>query len=192
MPPYGPPYPPQAPETSKRTTFLIVAIVLAVVLLMAAVLVAISIPTFLGARTRAQNRVAVLALSEALALENMYYVDNGEYGLSGELSAYTRQSSPGSTYLEFVANDPAPASSGRSQVKVATTPDKQGVCLTVKSRSGRYFAVGELRGPRAGTYYFSGTSEPLINCNEAAIASGSTEGFPGFGPPPSRASSRTT
>jgi type II secretory pathway pseudopilin PulG len=197
MPPYAPPYPPQAPETSKRTTCLIVAIVLVVVLLMGAVTVATGLPTFLSARARAQNRIAVLALSEALALETMYYGDNGEYGLSGELSAYARRSSPASTYLDFVANDPAPASSGRTQVKVATTSDKQGVCLTVKSRSGTYFAVGELAvsdptGPQDGTYYFSGTSDPLINCNEAVIASGSTEGYPNFGPPPSRSSSRST
>src|SRR5215207_5787726 len=52
---------------------------LMVVVLIIAILIAIAIPTFLGARSRAQDRVAQSNLRNALTAEKTYYVDNQAY-----------------------------------------------------------------------------------------------------------------
>ncbi|MCP4224309.1 MAG: prepilin-type N-terminal cleavage/methylation domain-containing protein, partial [Actinomycetia bacterium] len=49
---------------------------LMVVVLIIAILVAIAIPTFLGARTSAQDRAAQSDLRNALTAEKVFYVDN--------------------------------------------------------------------------------------------------------------------
>lgn len=52
---------------------------LMVVVLIIAILIAIAIPTFLGARRRAQNRAAQSNLRNALTAEKTYYVDTQQY-----------------------------------------------------------------------------------------------------------------
>jgi type IV pilus assembly protein PilA len=52
---------------------------LMVVVLIIGVLIAIALPTFLGARTRAQNRAAQANLRTALASAFTYYSDAGTY-----------------------------------------------------------------------------------------------------------------
>src|SRR3954465_11256839 len=52
---------------------------LMVVVLIIAVLLAIAIPTFLGAREKAQNRAAQSALRNALAAEKTFYTDGGAF-----------------------------------------------------------------------------------------------------------------
>ncbi|MFQ5966292.1 MAG: prepilin-type N-terminal cleavage/methylation domain-containing protein [Acidimicrobiia bacterium] len=53
---------------------------LMVVVLIIAILIAIAIPTFLGARNRAQDRAAQSDLRNALTAAKVYYVDNEDYG----------------------------------------------------------------------------------------------------------------
>ncbi len=52
---------------------------LMVVVLIIAILISIAIPTFLGARRRAQNRAAQSNLRNALTAEKTYYVDTQQY-----------------------------------------------------------------------------------------------------------------
>src|SRR4051795_12475232 len=53
---------------------------LMVVVLIIAILIAIAIPTFLGARQRAQDRAVQSNLRNALTAEKTYYTDNQTYG----------------------------------------------------------------------------------------------------------------
>ncbi len=56
---------------------------LMVVVLIIAILLAIAIPTFLGARTRAQDRAAQSNIRNALTAEKTYYTDSQQYGDPG-------------------------------------------------------------------------------------------------------------
>src|SRR5437867_9481190 len=55
---------------------------LMVVVLIIAILIAIAIPTFLGARARAQDRAAQSNLRNALTAEKTYYTDKQAYSAS--------------------------------------------------------------------------------------------------------------
>src|SRR5581483_666826 len=64
---------------------------LMVVVLIIAILLAIAIPTFLGARTKAQDRAAQSDLRNALTAEKTFYVDGQAYtGSSSALNASER------------------------------------------------------------------------------------------------------
>ena len=53
---------------------------LMVVVLIIGILIAIALPTFLGARERAQNRAAQSSLRNALVAAKTAYTDDGDYG----------------------------------------------------------------------------------------------------------------
>jgi type IV pilus assembly protein PilA len=55
---------------------------LMVVVLIIGILIAIALPTFLGARTRAQNRAAQSDLRNALVAAKTMYTDNSSYALA--------------------------------------------------------------------------------------------------------------
>jgi type IV pilus assembly protein PilA len=55
---------------------------LMVVVLIISILIAIALPTFLGARSRAQNRAAQSDLSNALVAAKVMYQDNSSYALA--------------------------------------------------------------------------------------------------------------
>ena len=58
-----------------------------VVVLIIGILIAIALPTFLGARTRAQNRAAQSDLRNALVAAKTIYTDNSSYALAIETAA---------------------------------------------------------------------------------------------------------
>ena len=60
---------------------------LMVVVLIIGILIAIALPTFLGARTRAQNRAAQSDLRNALVAAKTMYTDNSSYALATETAA---------------------------------------------------------------------------------------------------------
>ena len=60
---------------------------LMVVVLIIGILIAIALPTFLGARTRAQNRAAQSDLRNALVAAKTMYTDNSSYALAIETAA---------------------------------------------------------------------------------------------------------
>ena len=129
---------------------------LMVVVLIIAILLAIAIPTFLGARSRAQNRASESNLRNALTAEKTVYTDNQLY-----VSATSVASAEPS--LTFQTTTPA---QGTNQVQVTLpTTDTTGneVCLEAISASGSKYMILDVATAgtnyaATGTYYGSGSS----------------------------------
>jgi type IV pilus assembly protein PilA len=115
---------------------------LMVVVLIIAILIAIAIPTFLGARQRAQDRAAQSDLRNALTAEKTYYTDTQEYtAVAADMLAIESSLDWGGD-LNVVVGDAVVA--GDSGV----------VCMDQDSKSGTTFSIGDVAaGASAGTYY---------------------------------------
>ena len=115
---------------------------LMVVVLIIAILIAIAIPTFLGARQRAQDRAAQSDLRNGLTAEKTEYTDSQVYD---------------ATAANMKAIEPSLDWGGKLTVVVGDTtvpPDGQTVCLSEASKSGTVFQLADVAaGVNAGTYY---------------------------------------
>jgi len=130
---------------------------LMVVILIMGILAAIAIPTFLGARTSAQNKAVESDLRNLLTSESVAYTNTQAYANSTALikldPAYTAQltkttNSAGSTTPAAISV--APSTSG-------STPAY--VCLYEQAASGTYFGIADVAtGSGAGTYYYSSST----------------------------------
>jgi type IV pilus assembly protein PilA len=132
---------------------------LMVVVLIIAILLAIAIPTFLGARARAQNRAAQSNLRNTLTAEKTYYTDAQKYinDANGDIKGIE----PAITYGAGLA---APAV---GTVNIATDTSGAIVCLTATSASGKvYVLADEATGNKPGTYY--GTAA-VAACDAATV-----------------------
>jgi type IV pilus assembly protein PilA len=120
---------------------------LMVVVLIIAILIAIAIPTFLGARQRAQDKQAQSNIRNALTTEKTYYVDNQAYtATAANLSAIE-------TSLDFSQANAATRGVKPTLVTVGTDT-AGGVCLESDSKSGsKFFLVDITAGAQAGTWY---------------------------------------
>ena len=142
---------------------------LMVVVLIIAILLAIAIPTFLGARSRAQNRAAESNLRNALTAEKTAYTDNSSYVANTAVQSVEPS-------LSFLASGVAPT--GGNTVEVTTVDNANAVCLLGKSASGTYYGIFDVASPDAstgsflgsGTFYGSGTS--TLACPTATTAAG--------------------
>ncbi len=103
---------------------------LMVVVLIIAILLAIAIPTFLGARSKAQDRAAQSNLRNALTAEKTYYVDNQTY--TDNTSSNLTNLEPSLTYDAAAA----PTVVGDVYVETANATD---VYIAAKSASGKCF-----------------------------------------------------
>jgi type IV pilus assembly protein PilA len=109
-----------------------------VVVLIIAILIAIAIPTFLGARQRAQDRAAQSDLRNGLTAEKTFYTDSQTYATSAQMTASNIETS-----LKW-GTGPA----------VTLSADTLGVCLQEASKSGTTFSLMDISaGSAAGTYY---------------------------------------
>ena len=122
---------------------------LMVVVLIIAILLAIAIPTFLGARERAQDRAAQSDIRNALAAEKVHYTDDEEYTNNTTALASIEPSleyTPGSGDEDFVG----------IVVRDANATDDDGaVCISKSSKSGTDFSLLDIStGANAGTYYY--------------------------------------
>jgi type IV pilus assembly protein PilA len=144
---------------------------LMVVVLIIGILIAIALPTFLGARERAQNRAAQSSLRNTLAAAKTAYTDTSDFG--GVTTTGLTAIEPS---LQFVTAD----STGPTQVSIAiadvgTNPDQQwgGAAL---SESGACYWIREVSATGGavspGTYY----GEDTTNCagSDALGATGSS------------------
>jgi type IV pilus assembly protein PilA len=132
---------------------------LMVVVLIIAILLAIAIPTFLGARQRAQDRAAQSNLRNAFTTEKVYYTDNQAY--TDDVSALSDLEKS----LEWV-NTGTPTAGSR-EVLVDVDSTSGAVCLTAVSASGTTFVLADIpTGSNAGTYYGKSALSP---CNETNI-----------------------
>ena len=118
---------------------------LMVVVLIIGILIAIALPTFLGARERAQNRAAQLGLRNAVAAAKTFFTDDDTYTGFDEAAAEDIEPS-----LDFVLGN---ASTGPDQVaiQVATGND---LLMVAHSDSGTDFGLSDSVGAGGpGTRY---------------------------------------
>ena len=120
---------------------------LMVVVLIIAILIAIAIPTFLGARQRAQDRASQSDLRNALTAEKTVYTDTQAY----DATTATMQGVEAS--LNWNGADTTKTAMnvhiGNSSVGTADM-----VCIDEKSKSGKTFSIADIAaGPKAGTYF---------------------------------------
>jgi len=134
---------------------------LMVVILVIAVLITIGLPTFLGARARAQNRAAQALVRQGLSTQIVHY---------GSAESFTDDNAPGGA-LDSIEPDIQWGSIDAS-VKGVTASlgggDDQVLILRSRSALGTVYCMGRIEaGADAGTYYTTacdGTED------EAAIA----------------------
>jgi len=137
-----------------------------VVVLIIGILIAIALPTFLGARERAQNRAAQSSLRNALVAAKTAYTDDGDY--SGATSADLPAIEPSLSYVAA-----GTASTGPNEVSVGVTDSGTSVAAIWSgaslSDSGDCFWITDnATGP--GTRY--GTGAACTGTAAAAAAAG--------------------
>jgi len=132
---------------------------LMVVVLIIAILLAIAIPTFLGARERAQDRASQSNLRNALTAQKVFYTDNQQYTVDSGAGPI-KDIEPSLTF----ASGAAPATVGTVYMTVQDNASLANaiVILGAKSASGKCFylkdvAAGGASGS-AGTYYGGGST----------------------------------
>ncbi|MGZ8766533.1 MAG: prepilin-type N-terminal cleavage/methylation domain-containing protein, partial [Acidimicrobiia bacterium] len=126
---------------------------LMVVVLIIAILIAIAIPTFLGARERANDRAAQSSLRNGLTAAKTIFTDASDYTQATDAALAAVEPS-----LTF---DSTAASSGPKEVNTAVTVDT--VTMAAESTSGECFWIrDDATGP--GTEYGRGTG---VACSAA-------------------------
>jgi type IV pilus assembly protein PilA len=117
---------------------------LMVVVLIIAILIAIAIPTFLGARSRAQDRAAQSNLRNALAAQKSYFTDRESYSSA---TASMEEIEPSLTY----AAGGAPTA---GVVHIVLEDSGDTVVMGTRSESGTCFYIKDVTGTTgAGTFY---------------------------------------
>ena len=120
---------------------------LMVVVLIIGILVAIALPTFLGARERAQNRAAQSSLRNALVAAKVAYTDDSDY-------------SAADTAAELTAIEPALTATDRRRDRLSTTPTE--VSVTVPTPSGGQQQVWSAAAlSESGDCFGSRTTRPI-------------------------------
>ena len=129
-------------QTREEKGFTLIELM--VVVLIIAILIAIAIPTFLGARKRAQDKQAQSNLRNGLTTEKTYYVDNQAY------TATVADLTPIETALDFSQN----VAKNRGVLPFLIAGDDQVVILQSLSASGTTFCLADIAtGADAGSYY---------------------------------------
>lgn len=137
--------------TGRQEGFTLIELM--VVVLIIAILIAIAIPTFLGARERAQDRAAQSTLRNALTAENVYYTD-GQW--------FTQNTTAMQSIEQSIQWQNA-GSSGQNEVNVEvcgtinTNNSDEGTAVTLSNVSAHShgFAVNDVK---VDTNNFTGTS----------------------------------
>jgi type IV pilus assembly protein PilA len=147
---------------------------LMVVVLIIGILLAIAIPTFLGARDRANDRSAQSNLRNALTAEKTLYTDGQVYTSTGAAAGISA----------LVAVEPsltwaAAVSSTSARSVVATTFQSPATTVVVfdKSATGACWYIGDVSAPSAnpGTYYMKDkTCGAATDPGAATITAGSS------------------
>jgi type IV pilus assembly protein PilA len=147
---------------------------LMVVVLIIAILIAIAIPTFLGARQRAQDRAAQSDLRNALTTEKTVYTDSQTYSACSAAACVTA-ATPNMVDAEASLNWNGTKSATRPlNVTVGqNTVVQDTVCLSEQSASGSWFAIGDIATtaagkPAAGTFFDKAAADPCANPASAA------------------------
>ncbi|NIA26070.1 MAG: prepilin-type N-terminal cleavage/methylation domain-containing protein [Gammaproteobacteria bacterium] len=135
---------------------------LMVVVLIIAILMAIAIPTFLGARQKAQDRAAQSDLRNGLTAAKVFYVDGETYlstDIAGTITAY--EALEPSIDFDTLAN----VSTTKVAIPVATTST---VVLVTESSSGTFFCIADDVSGGGTTYNSASTAaaiDTVAECN---------------------------
>jgi type IV pilus assembly protein PilA len=148
---------------------------LMVVVLIIGILIAIALPTFLGARNRAQNRAAQTSLRNALVAAKTSYTDNGSYVAATSLATGLPSIEGSLSY-----NGATIASTGPNVVSVGPytvgTP-QDAWAAAVMSGSGTCFWLDDVTSSTGsgagapGTHFGTGTPCTATAAQGAALAS---------------------
>jgi type IV pilus assembly protein PilA len=158
------------PDPGKEAGFTLIELM--VVVLIIAILLAIAIPTFLGARTRAEDRAAQVSLRNALTAAKTAYTDTSNYSEAYNLASLQA--------LEPSLSFSGGAVSGVNQISVSSGGDSasQAIVLATLSASGTcWFILDAATGsslipgtvPGAGTWY--GNTPGASSCIATATPS---------------------
>lgn len=135
---------------------------LMVVVLIIAILIAIAVPTFLGARERAQDKGAQSDLRNALTAAKVIYTDNSDY-TNATVTALAGVE-PSLSFVDGATNGTA------DNIGVTTTTDT--VLLTGLSASGTTFCIYDnVNNPSAGTTYGSDFTMGSVSASDCGDAS---------------------
>lgn len=131
-----------------------------VVVLIVAILIAIAVPTFAGARTRAQDRAAQVSLRNALVVGETFYADEQSFAMTAaELVAIE----PDLQFDDNVNN----ASTGVIGIAASATE----VVFVRRSQADTYFCIGKSESA-PGTLYGSAAAiaaiDTLAECNASS------------------------
>jgi type IV pilus assembly protein PilA len=145
---------------------------LMVVVLIIGILVAIALPTFLGARERAQNRAAQSSLRNALVAAKTIFTDTSDYVNADEAAGHLDAVEPSLDYVDGTTDSTAPT-------EVSVLPDDldgDGVFETwsgaALSQSGTcYWIVDDAT---AGTSYGDDGGAGDCSATDAQAAAGSS------------------
>lgn len=142
---------------------------LMVVVLIIAVLVAIAIPSFLGFRSRAQDRSAQSDLRNVLLSEKAAWTDNATF----TTTEATLKGFEPSIEINVVDSD--------TEGVFVEVDSVDEVCLTQASASKNYFAIYENAVAAGGTFYGASAADitcPTANPATTATVNWSSTGFP--------------
>ena len=130
---------------------------LMVVVLVIAILIAIAIPTFLGARQRAQDRAAQSDLRNGLTAAKVWYVDNENYsGTAAQLGAIE----PSLSLDDLVAN--------ASTTVIGLTAAASDVLMVAESESGTFYCISDHED--TGTTYGSGALVTAVDTTAECVS----------------------
>jgi type IV pilus assembly protein PilA len=141
---------------------------LMVVVLIIAILIAIAIPTFLGARQRAQDKAAQSSLRNGLTAAKTIYTDQEDYTLATPIALGNTE--PSLTFVAGTASSTQP-----KQVSVDTPTDHQIVVAALSKSNKCFWIADDTHGP--GTS-FNSTAGPACAAGTAPTTGWSTNGFP--------------
>jgi len=128
---------------------------LMVVVLIIGILIAIALPTFLGARSRAQDRAAESSLRNGLVSAKTFFTDGDTYtGFGPATNNVASGIEPSLNWVDTVAATAAQAGGKTADIAVAAG---NGLLLVAYSDSGNYFGISDqATGP--GTAFCKGTA----------------------------------
>src|SRR5947208_357886 len=137
---------------------------LMVVILIIGILIAIALPTFLGARTRAQDKVAQTSLRNSLSDAKVIYTDNNSY--SGADATGMTAAEPALSFVED-----ATLSTGPRQMSVKETANTWGAAAM--SDSGTCFYIYD-PGNTAVKYGKDSSGGAAAACHGSVAATAAT------------------
>ena len=138
---------------------------LMVVVLIIGILIAIALPTFLGARQRAQNRAAQSSLRNALVAAKTSYTDTSDY--SGATTTGLALIEPSLSYVTTASTGPNVVSIDVSNSGTATNAVFSAAALSQSNTC--YYIKDDASSAGTGTKYGSGAT-----CTGAQAATSAT------------------